>query len=132
MNTFAKRLKDTRKERKLSQAKLARLCGVSQSAIANYEAQTRSNPKDVFRLADALGVSAHWLARGTLPKEPLLYVFVEQNKLDTVEPSATEGIYAWPFKTVSPTEVESLAPNDRRVIEDTMRAMLERMNSTNP
>jgi transcriptional regulator with XRE-family HTH domain len=128
VNTFAKRLKDTRKERKLSQAKLARLCGLSQSAIANYEGQTRSNPKDVFRIAEALGVSADWLARGTLPKEPMNYVFMDPNRLDTVEPKAADGIYAWPFGSVSPAEVWAIDPENRRILEDTMRAMLNRMN----
>ena len=126
MNTFALRLKATRKERKLSQAKLAERCGLSQSAIANYEGQSRSTPKDVFPIAQALGVTAEWLLKGTLPKEPVSYVSIDQNRLRTVEPNPVDGIYAWPFTGVTPAQVWSLSPENRRVIEDTLHAMLQR------
>lgn len=126
MNTFAHRLKVTRKQRKLSQAKLAERCGLSQSAIANYEGQSRTTPKDVFPIAQALGVNAEWLLKGTLPKEPVNYVFIDQQRLRTVEPPMTDGIYAWPFAGVTPEQVWSLSAENRRIIEDTLLAMVQR------
>jgi len=64
VSTFAERLKSARERRNLSQAALARAAGVSAGAIGNYEAGTRAQPRDLFELAQALGVDAEWLATG--------------------------------------------------------------------
>jgi transcriptional regulator with XRE-family HTH domain len=52
---FAKNLQHARKKLKLSQQQLADMLGVRQSAVANWEAGTRS-PKlsEVERIAEAL------------------------------------------------------------------------------
>lgn len=128
MNTFAKRLRETRNARRLTQGDLARLCGLSQGAIANYEGRSRANPKDIFRIADVLGVRAEWLAKGVLPREPLVHV----NPLaepGISEPSAQGGVYTWPFTTVSPAQIWALEPEERQVIDNTLSALLQGMQS---
>lgn len=64
MQTLAKRLKEARARAGLSQAKLAKLAGVSQSTIANIESGTRFEPQKAVQIARALGVSAEWLVEG--------------------------------------------------------------------
>src|SRR5690606_37191758 len=69
VNTFGNRLRYARSLRRLTQAELARACGLSQGAIGNYEADSRRSAKEIFRIAEALDVSAAWLAMGTGPME---------------------------------------------------------------
>ncbi len=71
VNIFAERLRRTRTLRGLSQAALASACGVSQSAIANYENGSRKIAKNIFLLAEILNVNPIWLSQGTGPMEPL-------------------------------------------------------------
>lgn len=146
MNTFAKRLRDTRNERKLSQAELARLCGLSQSAIANYEARTRANPKDIFSLADALGVNPDWLARGTAPRDRPIYVLPgndgsvhlgdgkhndQGTALSTLEAAHPDNVvYAWPFRQVKPSALWALTPEQRQVVDDTLAALLQSLQAS--
>lgn len=68
LETFALRLKDARKARGLSQAKLAHELGLRQSAIGNLEAGSREKPRDVLQMASALGVRAEWLLHGKGPR----------------------------------------------------------------
>ena len=65
MKTLAKRLAWARQQKQLSQSDLARLAGVSQSTIGNLESGLRQSARRVVNIADALGVSATWLAEGT-------------------------------------------------------------------
>lgn len=59
---FAKRLKEAREAKGLSQAKLAELAGFQPSAISHFETGGRSPSFDnLKRLADALEVSTDWL-----------------------------------------------------------------------
>ena len=59
------RIKDARKQRALSQVDLARLVGVSQPAVANWESGVH-DPRRLMlaKIADVLQVSADWLASG--------------------------------------------------------------------
>src|SRR3546814_1186413 len=70
VNEFADRLRHARQLRGLTQAALARACGLSQGAIANYEEKSRRTAKEIFKLADALRVSHVWLSRGFGLMEP--------------------------------------------------------------
>lgn len=56
---LAKNLKKLRKQRKLSQEKLARLVNISYNTIAKIEAGKAKNPtfKTLSKLADVFGVS---------------------------------------------------------------------------
>jgi len=64
MITLANRLREARAKAGLSQAKLAKLAGVSQSTIANIESGIRFEPQKAVQIARALGVSAEWLIEG--------------------------------------------------------------------
>lgn len=72
ISTLAERLRTARTEAQLRQEQLANLAGVSQGTIANLEAGTRKNPRELLGIARALGVSAEWLKTGKGPKQPPL------------------------------------------------------------
>lgn len=62
MNSFSFRLKNLRKEKNISQEKLANDLGYSRSTIANYEQNTRLPSADVLtRIADYFEVSLDYL-----------------------------------------------------------------------
>ncbi len=64
-DTIGERIRETRKARALSQVDLARLIGVTQPAVANWESGVH-DPRRLMiaRIAEALAVSAGWLAGG--------------------------------------------------------------------
>jgi len=65
MDTIGARIKAKRKERGLSQAALGKILGVSNTAIVYWERdETAPKGKNLFGLANALGVSPVWLLRG--------------------------------------------------------------------
>jgi transcriptional regulator with XRE-family HTH domain len=64
MKTLAERLAWARAKKDISQERLATLSGVSQSTIGNLEAGLRSSARKLPQIANALGVSALWLAEG--------------------------------------------------------------------
>jgi transcriptional regulator with XRE-family HTH domain len=61
LETLAARVRWARERLQLSQAALAKRAGCSQGMIGNLETGTRDKPRDPFRLATALEVSALWL-----------------------------------------------------------------------
>lgn len=58
------RLKLARQAKDITQAKLAKAVGLSQSAIGNIESGTRGFGASIIQIANELGVDAHWLATG--------------------------------------------------------------------
>lgn len=64
MNTFQERLKNARKNIKMSQAILAKQSGVSQSTIALLETGQRDGSTHIAQIAQALNVNAVWLVTG--------------------------------------------------------------------
>lgn len=68
MRTLSKRLAEARKDKGWSQEELARRAGCSQSLIGNLEAERQQGSAKLPQIADALGVSALWLAEGKGPK----------------------------------------------------------------
>lgn len=66
MNTFAERFKHARQKIDLSLSKIAEMIGVTPQATWNYENRPDGSvsSEQLFPLADALGVSARWLATG--------------------------------------------------------------------
>ena len=61
------RIKEARLAKGLTQVRLAKLAGVSQTMIGNLEAGSRDGTTKIASLAEALGVRALWLETGKLP-----------------------------------------------------------------
>lgn len=64
MNTFSERLYALRAEKRLSQAKLAKLAGVPQSTIAQIESGRTKSTSKIIELAEALGTTPNYLLNG--------------------------------------------------------------------
>ena len=121
MKHFSERLLYARQQRGLSQADLARLCGLSQSAISNYENGTRRDAREILELARALNVSALWLRKGTGKME-----FMDEG-YTLSEPQEGLPIVSWPFRLFSVDEVVALANSERDLLDRTIRHLLDGM-----
>lgn len=64
MNTFAKRFKEARNKRGLTQAQLADIAGVTQNTIHKIEKGETQKPRDILQLAFAMNVDPVWLQTG--------------------------------------------------------------------
>ncbi len=117
MNTFGSRLKYARTLRKLSQAELARACGLSQGTIGNYEAGTRQNPQQVFRIAEVLEVSPAWLAMNAGPMELPAGTGVS-------EPAALLSNTVWPLPGIDPSRIWALPMHKRELLSQAVNSML--------
>jgi transcriptional regulator with XRE-family HTH domain len=119
VNTFGSRLRHARTLRRLTQAELARACGLSQGAIGNYESDSRRSTKHVFRIAEVLRVEPAWLAMGTGPME-------RQAGARVAEPPSGEG---WPFPEIDPARIQALTPEQRQIISSTLESLLAALES---
>jgi SOS-response transcriptional repressor LexA len=61
VNTIGERVKWAREQRGLTQARLAKLAGVSTSTIGNLEAGLRDKPRELNAIAAALRASPQWI-----------------------------------------------------------------------
>ena len=67
MTDFGRRLKQARKEKHMTQKELAKLLGLEQSAISNYEKNFRTPPmQSILDIAEALKVTVSYLLGETL------------------------------------------------------------------
>ncbi|MGO3133107.1 MAG: helix-turn-helix domain-containing protein [Alcaligenes sp.] len=121
MKHFSERLLHARQHRGLSQAGLARLCGLSQSAISNYENGTRRDAREILELARALNVSALWLRKGTGKME-----FMDDG-YTLSEPQEGPPVVSWPFRLFSVDEVVALTNGERDLLDRTIRHLLDGM-----
>lgn len=121
MKHFSERLRHARQYRSLSQADLARLCGLSQSAISNYENGTRRDAREILELAKALNVSALWLRKGTGKME------FTDDSYTLSDPLEGPPIVSWPFHLFSVNEVVALADSERDLLDRTIRHLLDGM-----
>lgn len=69
MSTIGDRVREERLRLGLSQQALARLAGISTSAVGNVEAGIRNQPRSLVSLARVLGVQPQWLETGHGVKE---------------------------------------------------------------
>lgn len=69
--TLADRVVTTRRSRDWTQAELAQAAAVSQQTIAKIESGHTRQPRNIGRIAGALGVSAAWLQFGVEELEQL-------------------------------------------------------------
>ncbi|MGB3289931.1 MAG: helix-turn-helix transcriptional regulator [Burkholderiaceae bacterium] len=122
---FADRLHRARNLRGLSQAALARACGLSQSAIANYENKTRQTAKGIFRLAEALQVNPAWLAQGIGPMEVADPADPTHSSYRVADATHAGQQGLWPFKHISPATYWSLPQEDRDIVEATLTSMIQ-------
>lgn len=120
MDTFAERLRKARIQRGLSQAQLARACGLSQSAISSYENGSRQSPKKLLNLAQTLDVDIYWLSRGdgTPNRQP-----------DPGIPHH-EHYLPWPFASIEPEQYWSLSIRDRQTVETTLLALIQTLQGS--
>lgn len=128
VENFSDRLRRIRTERQLSQAELARASGLSQGAISSYETGSRKSTTGIVDLAKALKVNPVWLLTGEGPVEPVAfrdssYTLPAQLK-DVTQPDVAA---TWPFKSIPPADYWTLPESSRRVIEETVAAMIRTM-----
>ena len=124
VKNFSERLRHARQQRGLSQAELARLCNLSQSAISNYESGARRDAREILDLAKALNVSAQWLKSGLGPMEISV-----GGALVMHEPDGGPPIVTWPFSRFSVDEIVALSGKDREHLDQTIRHLLNGMKS---
>ena len=79
IDIFSKRLRDTRREKNITQAQLARQSGVTAATISAYESTDSKkgcNPslENAAKLAEALGVSLDWLCGFATDKKSITTV----------------------------------------------------------
>lgn len=77
VTSIGDRIKWARKQRKMSQAELAKSAGVSQGTIGNAESGIRDRPRELLAIARALRASPAWLESGSGEWE-----FVPSEQLD--------------------------------------------------
>lgn len=124
MKNFSERLRHARQQRGLSQAGLARLCSLSQSAISNYENGTRRDAREILDLAKALNVSVHWLRNGAGAMD-----LRQGNELSLQEPTDGLPIVTWPFSQFSVNEIVALPAAERELLERTIRHLIDGMRA---
>lgn len=128
MEHFSDRLRYARKKRKLSQTELARASGLSQGAISSYETGARRSTTELIQLAQALKVSPEWLITGTGSMEKGTSPAVTDNSRAKLQEAQPQPIsVAWPFSTIKPNEYWALPETQRRVVEQTIAALISAM-----
>ena len=110
VKTFAQRLSYARSKQGYTQAKLASLCGVSQSTIASYESGTRLHSRHLLSLAKVLKVSPLWLDKG-----------IGHMSLTLQETDKNYSTF-WPF-----ARVNQLSDQDLALIENLLYALIQRL-----
>lgn len=124
VSNFADRLRHARNLTGMTQAALAKACGLSQGAIANYEGKSRQVAKEIFRLADALGVNALWLKHGLGPMMPIATIPAQPDDTRLEESKANAAKAAWPFETITSDQFWALPAKKRTLIEKTVAALI--------
>ncbi|AOB32883.1 XRE family transcriptional regulator [Bordetella sp. H567] len=137
MKKFSDRLRHIRSLRGYTQAELARLAGLSQSAVASYESGERKSSRGLFKLAAALGVEAQWLDTGKGPMERPADVYaapagghryaLEDGAQAAFGEARKEA--EWPFPNIPRGRYESLTARDKRHLENMVAAFIDACHS---
>jgi transcriptional regulator with XRE-family HTH domain len=126
VKTFSDRLRRVRVLRGYTQAELARLAGLSQSAVASYESGERQSSRGLFKLAATLGVEAQWLDTGKGPMERAAdgYGNTPASSRYAVMEDTTQGGFGearksgeWPFANIPRSRYDGLTARDKRHLE---------------
>jgi transcriptional regulator with XRE-family HTH domain len=131
---FSDRLRHARSLRGYTQAELARLAGLSQSAVASYESGERLSSRGLFKLAAALRVEAQWLETGKGPMEgaeggygpspaATRYAVMEEGTRGGFG-DARKGA-DWPFPNIPRGRYEALTARDKHHLESMAAAFIE-------
>lgn len=108
--TVGERLCFARERAGLTQSELAKRAGVSQGTIGNIESGTRNRPRNLLKIARALGVSPDWLESGAGSMRGA--------------PQADASASAWPFELISREQWDALSERQRGAVESAaLRAM---------
>lgn len=115
--------------RNLSQEALARASGLSQGAISSYETGTRRSTTGLIQLAQALEVNPTWLitGSGTMESGSESKAHESASRLHDVQQRPIS--VTWPFTTIKASEYWSLPEAQRRVIEQTVAAMIAALHN---
>lgn len=109
VKTIADRLKEERIARGWSQIELAEKAKVSQGTIGNVESGTRKQPRDLLKIAAALGVRAEWLQDGEEPKASTLEAHAKSITTLTAELTTAPGqVPTAPTAQAAPTLEQAL------------------------
>lgn len=129
MEHFSDRLRHARTHRNLSQVALARASGLSQGAISSYETGTRKTTTGLIQLAQALEVDPIWLITGlgTMESGPESMAHEPVSRLQDIQQQPVS--VTWPFKTIKASEYWSLPEAQRRIIEQTVAAMITALHN---
>lgn len=111
MSTLSDRLKDALAESKLSQADLARVCGVKAPSVnAWFSGRTKNlRGENLVRIAAALNVNIAWLASGQGAMRPSTAIA----RVEQPPPPA----YGWPFRSISADRFNRLPADERAQVE---------------
>lgn len=133
MKTFSDRLKHARLLRGHTQKALARLVRISQSAIGSYESGLRHSSRSARKLAQVLKIEVEWLETGKGPMELPLEAYDLSNTLPVsgVSDAAPRPggrlrpLAPWPYPNISPSQFESLTPDERAMLEALTQTFIE-------
>jgi transcriptional regulator with XRE-family HTH domain len=95
--TLSERLIGAMEIAEISKAELARMVGVTRSAVTHWVNGTSPNirPEHLFRIADALNIEARWLATGEGPRARQRLSLQQTRLLDAyhqLPPDAREAV----------------------------------------
>jgi HTH-type transcriptional regulator, competence development regulator len=119
VKTFSDRLKYARRLRRYTQQELARISGLSQSAIASYESGSRHSSRSLRALTSALKVSFHWLDTGKGEIETSDAAALPASSLR--EPGQTANYSQgalWPFEAFTREQYLSLSAQQKKLAEE--------------
>jgi transcriptional regulator with XRE-family HTH domain len=113
---------------------LARLAGLSQSAVASYESGERQSSRGLLKLAATLGVEAQWLDTGKGPMERAEdgYAITPASSRYAVMEETAHGEFGearksgeWPFASIARSRYDGLTGRDKRHLETMVGAFVE-------
>ncbi|WP_082579069.1 helix-turn-helix transcriptional regulator [Achromobacter sp. Root565] len=115
MNTLADRLSTALAKANVSQADLARACGIAAASVHGWlTGRTKAlKGSSLIKAAAYLNVREIWLAEGKGPME----------RDEDASPIPLPN--SWPFWGISPERYEALPPYQKGLIEGRVQAMIE-------
>lgn len=125
LDTVGKRIAHARKDKKMSQAKLATPQGISRSAVAQWERDATSPPiATIEQIAMILDVSAEWLAFGTDTSQPAASRLLAPENFSLItevrygdRPDAPEAVGMWGAPKEWVLRQSASTPENLRIVE---------------